>query len=124
MAKTKKDNEEIIKDLKANNKKEKTDKPAKETKEEATKKVKDIVQKAKAKGKITYGELATELGDINPEQIDKVFDAFEEMGVDVLKDDFDEEPDVEEEIDEFEEDNEELEYPGDEEVEEEEGDLL
>ena len=80
----------------ANNKKEKTDKPAKETKEEATKKVKDIVQKAKAKGKITYGELATELGDINPEQIDKVFDAFEEMGVDVLKDDFDEEPDVEE----------------------------
>ena len=93
MAKTKKDNEEIIEDLKANNKKEKT---AKETKEEATKKVKDIVQKAKAKGKITYGELATELGDINPEQIDKVFDAFEEMGVDVLKDDFDEEPDVEE----------------------------
>ena len=53
-------------------------------------------QKAKEKGKITYGELATELGDINPEQIDKVFDAFEEMGVDVLKDDFDEEPDVEE----------------------------
>ncbi len=96
MAKTKKDNEEIIEDLKANNKKEKTDKPAKETKEEATKKVKDIVQKAKAKGKITYGELATELGDINPEQIDKVFDAFEEMGVDVLKDDFDEEPNVEE----------------------------
>ena len=96
MARTKKDNEEIIEDLKANNKKEKTDKPAKETKEEATKKVKDIVQKAKAKGKITYGELATELGDINPEQIDKVFDAFEEMGVDVLKDDFDEEPDVEE----------------------------
>ena len=87
MARTKKDNEEIIEDLKANNK---------ETKEETTKKVKDIVQKAKEKGKITYGELATELGDINPEQIDKVFDAFEEMGVDVLKDDFDEEPDVEE----------------------------
>mgnify|MGYP000529187304 FL=1 len=101
MAKTKKDNEEIIEDLKANNKKAKknetkTDNANKETKEETTKKVKDIVQKAKEKGKITYGELATELGDINPEQIDKVFDAFEEMGVDVLKDDFDEEPDVEE----------------------------
>ena len=101
MARTKKDNEEIIEDLKANNKKtkkneEKVDSTNKETKEETTKKVKDIVQKAKAKGKITYGELATELGDINPEQIDKVFDAFEEMGVDVLKDDFDEEPDVEE----------------------------
>ena len=101
MAKTTKDNEEIIEDLKANNKKAKknetkTDNANKETKEETTKKVKDIVQKAKEKGKITYGELATELGDINPEQIDKVFDAFEEMGVDVLKDDFDEEPDVEE----------------------------
>ena len=101
MARTKKDNEEIIEDLKANNKKtkkneEKVESTNKETKEETTKKVKDIVQKAKEKGKITYGELATELGDINPEQIDKVFDAFEEMGVDVLKDDFDEEPDVEE----------------------------
>ena len=97
MAKTKKDNEEIIEDLKTNNKKaKKTDNINKETKEETTKKVKDIVQKAKEKGKITYGELATELGDVNPEQIDKVFDAFEEMGVDVLKDDFDEEPDVEE----------------------------
>ena len=101
MAKTKKDNEEIIEDLKANNKKAKknetkTDNANKETKEETSKKVKDIVEKAKEKGKITYGELATELGDINPEQIDKVFDAFEEMGVDVLKDDFDEEPDVEE----------------------------
>ena len=94
MAKTKKDNEEIIEDLKTNNKK--ADNINKETKEEATNKVKDIVQKAKEKGKITYGELATELGDVNPEQIDKVFDAFEEMGVDVLKDDFDEEPDVEE----------------------------
>ena len=101
MARTKKDNEEIIEDLKANNKKtkkneEKVDSTNKETKEVTTKKVKDIVQKAKEKGKITYGELATELGDINPEQIDKVFEAFEEMGVDVLKDDFDEEPDVEE----------------------------
>ena len=100
MARTKKDNEEIIEDLKANNKKAKknetkTDNANKETKEETTKKVKDIVEKAKEKGKITYGELATELGDINPEQIDKVFDAFEEMGVDVLKDDFDEEPDIE-----------------------------
>ena len=57
-------------------------------------KLKNILQKAKEKGKITYGELASELGDINPEQIDKVFDAFEEFGVDVLKDDL-EEPDIE-----------------------------
>ena len=58
-------------------------------------KVKSILKKAKEKGKITYGELASELGDINPDQIDKVFDAFEEIGVDVLKDDDLEEPDIE-----------------------------
>ena len=61
----------------------------------ASEKVLNILEKAKNKGKITYGELATELGEINPEQIDKVFDAFEEFGVDILKDDI-EEPDIEE----------------------------
>ena len=58
-------------------------------------KVKNIVKKAKESGKITYGELAKELENTNPEQIDKVFDAFEEMGVSLLNDDFEEEPDVE-----------------------------
>ena len=66
-------------------------------------KIKNILKIAKEKGKITYGELASQLGDINPEQIDKVFDAFEEIGVDVLKDDIDEEPDLEdlEEVDDI-----------------------
>ena len=59
-------------------------------------KVKEIVQKAKQKGKITYGGLASELDEVNPEQMDKVFDAFEELGVDILKDDdADLEPDIE-----------------------------
>ena len=59
-------------------------------------KVKSILEKAKTKGSITYGELASELDDVNPEQIDKVFDAFEELGVDILKEDADEEgPDIE-----------------------------
>ena len=58
-------------------------------------KVNEILKKAKEKGKITYGDLATELDDVNPEQIDKVFDAFEELGVDLLSDDLDEEPDIE-----------------------------
>ncbi len=58
-------------------------------------KVEQIVKKAKEKGKITYGELAKELENTNPEQIDKVFDAFEEMGVNLLNDDFEEEPDIE-----------------------------
>ena len=57
-------------------------------------KVNKILKKAKENGKITYGELASELEDVNPDQMDKVFDAFEKMGVDVLKDDFDAEPDL------------------------------
>ncbi len=72
--------------------------------EETTKKVNEIIKKAKEKGNITYGELATQLGEINPEQIDKVFDVMEEMGVDVLKDgDGLDEPDIEdlEEVEEI-----------------------
>ena len=57
-------------------------------------KVIKILNNAKSKGKITYGELAAELGDINPEQIDKVFETFEELGVNVLKDDDLLEPDI------------------------------
>ena len=48
-------------------------------------KVSKILKKAKENGKITYGELATELDDVNPEQIDEVFDEFEKLGVDLLK---------------------------------------
>ena len=61
-------------------------------------KLNNIIKKAKEKGKITYGELASELDDANTEQIDKVFDAFEDMGVSVLKEgDLDlEEPDIDE----------------------------
>ena len=57
--------------------------------------VKEIVEKAKD-GNMTYAELATQLDSIIPDQIDTVFDKFEEMGVDLLKDDFEEEPDVNE----------------------------
>ncbi len=73
-----------------------------EKKEEAMSekdKVNKILTKAKEKGSITYGELASELEDVNPEEIDKVFDAFEEIGVDLLKDDFE---DVEPDIDDLE----------------------
>ena len=96
MGKAKKDNEEIIEELKSSNKKAKSKKEinANEQTEDTNKKVQDILKKAKEKGQITYGELASQLEDINPEQIDKVFDAFEEFGVDVLKDDL-EEPDLE-----------------------------
>lgn len=109
-AKTQKENveiakEEVKKQVKANKVKkvetkdavdEKIARPKEQAKEEeANEKVKEILKKAKEKGQITYGELASELGDANLEQIDKVFDAFEEIGVDVLKDDDIEEPDLE-----------------------------
>lgn len=64
-----------------------------ESNETTEEKVQKIIEKAKESGKITYGELATELDDTNPEEIDKVFDAFEDLGVD-LNDDLDE-PDIE-----------------------------
>jgi len=65
--------------------------------EDKKEKVMKIIKNAKEKGNITYGELASELGEANPEEIDKVFDAFEEMGISVLKDDDDLlEPDIDE----------------------------
>ena len=92
--------EEKIEEARKNAKKKAMDKKEVkengEQKEETIKdeKVNNILKKAKEKGKITYGDLATELDDVNPEQIDKVFDAFEELGVDLLSDDLDEEPDI------------------------------
>ena len=56
----------------------------------------EIIKKAKKEGKITYGELASQLDTINPDQIEEVFDMFESMGINVLKDDADEEPDPDE----------------------------
>ena len=58
-------------------------------------KINSIIKEAKENGKMTYGDLATKLNDVNPEEMDSVFDAFEEIGVDLLPDDFEEEPDLE-----------------------------
>ena len=57
--------------------------------------VKKIVEETKKNGKITYAELATKLEKINPDNIEKIFDAFQEAGA-VVEDEFDdEEPDIE-----------------------------
>ncbi len=56
-------------------------------------KIMEIIKKAKKDGKITYGELASQLDNANPEQIEEVFDAFENLGINILKDEMDEEPD-------------------------------
>ena len=108
---TKSDKKETKKETKKENKKEPVKKERKpkeekvEIKEPKNKeeikddeqikneKVDKILKKAKEQGKITYGDLAKELDDANADQIDKVFDAFEEMGVS-LNDDLDEEPDI------------------------------
>ncbi len=76
-------------------KKEENVEESEETKKLKEEKVNNIIKKAKEKGQITIGDLASELDDVNPDQIDKVFDAFEELGVDLLQDDMDEEPDIE-----------------------------
>ena len=88
MGRKKKVEVENIEEVKVEEKKEE------KTEEQIKDEVKDIVEKAKD-GNMTYAELATKLDSINPDQIDKVFDKFEEMGVDILQDDFDEEPDIE-----------------------------
>ena len=88
--------EAVEEDKKATNKKETENKKKGESEDKeltADEKVQKIIEKAKENGKITYAELATELDDTNPEEIDKVFDAFEDLGVD-LNDDLDE-PDIE-----------------------------
>ena len=99
----KKENDEIenskkkaVKASAENNEAENVDE--KNSEKEAEEKLNNIIKKAKENGKITYGELASQLGDANTDQIEKVFDAFENLGVNVLKedDDFDlEEPDIE-----------------------------
>ena len=72
-------------------------KKVKESKNEKTdkEKINNIIEEAKQNGKMTYGDLATKLNDVNPEKMDEVFDEFEKGGIDILPDDFDEEPNIE-----------------------------
>ena len=65
-------------------------------KEEINPEIQKIIKDAKQKGNITYGELAMQLSNADADQIDQVFSAFENMGVDVLKEDIEDlEPDEE-----------------------------
>ena len=71
------------------------EKPKVKKLEEVSKeKVENILKRAKENGKITYGELANEFENTNPDQIEEVFNTFEDLGVDVLKDDLDTEPNL------------------------------
>ena len=71
----------------------KTDEKAEEKKDKE--KISKIIEEAKQSGKMTYSDLASKLNDVNPEKMDEVFDEFEKDGIDLLPDDFEEEPDIE-----------------------------
>lgn len=86
--------QEIRNEIKEEIKEEASGNLEKESTADENAKLNKIIEKAKSKGKITYGELSSELDTANPEQIDKVFDAFEDLGVDILQEDIDE-PDIE-----------------------------
>lgn len=85
--------EENIKEIKIE--KEVNNAENKEINKDEKEKINNIIEEAKKNGKMTYGDLATKLNDVNPEKIDEVFDEFEKGGIDLLPDDFDEEPDIE-----------------------------
>ena len=93
--KSKKSKQEELVEKENNSKKTKKEESVDEKNAEEAKKdkVKEIIEKAKSNGKMTYGELASELEEDNPEQIDKVFDAFEDLGLN-LEEDL-EEPNIE-----------------------------
>ena len=82
-------------ETKAKTKKESVNKEQKNSEKTDKEKINNIIEEAKQKGKMTYGDLATKLNDVNPEKMDEVFDEFEKGGIDLLPDDFDEEPDIE-----------------------------
>ena len=86
---------EELNEHKAKDKKEQHTKEKDENDKIKDDKVNNILKKAKEQGSKTYGDLAKELDDVNPEQIDKVFDAFEALGVNLSDDLDDEEPDIE-----------------------------
>ena len=83
--------EKIVEEKSKAEKKVSTKKDKKEEKIEPAKedeKLEEIVKDAKEKGgKITISELSEKIGEANTEQIEKVYDAFDELGINVLADD-------------------------------------
>ena len=99
MSNKKEENLEEVKKVKevskTKTKKASENKVEKNSEKTDTEKINNIINEAKQNGKMTYSDLATKLNDVNPEKMDEVFDEFEKGGIDLLPDDFDEEPNVE-----------------------------
>ena len=55
-------------------------------KNDKLKKIKELIEKGKEKGVLTYKEIMDVLEDVDldPEQIEKIYDTFESLGIDVL----------------------------------------
>lgn len=87
--------EEVKKVEEAKETKAKTKKEPENKEKTDKEKINNIIKEAKENGKMTYSDLATKLNDVNPEKMDEVFDEFEKGGIDLLPDDFDEEPNIE-----------------------------
>ena len=91
----KKEEEKIKKDINVEKNMPENAEESNKSSQTEQERVMNIIKKAKEKGNITYGELANELDDANPEQIDKIFDTFEDLGVNIKdSDDLDIEPDI------------------------------
>ena len=93
MSNKKEENLEEVKETKVT--KAKTKKEPENKEKTDKEKINNIIKEAKENGKMTYSDLATKLNDVNPEKMDEVFDEFEKGGIDLLPDDFDEEPNIE-----------------------------
>ncbi|HOO12639.1 MAG TPA: RNA polymerase sigma factor RpoD [Bacillota bacterium] len=57
--------------------------------EDRIEEVKELIEKGKSKGTLTYKEIMDTLEEIelDPEQIEKIYDTFDEMGIDILGED-------------------------------------
>ena len=104
------DVQDIEEDIKEDTSEEVKEESQKENKEEnksaseEDEKISKIVEKAKKQGGMTYGELAVEVGNASPAQIEVILEKFEKLGINIDKDDMDEEePDLEdlEEVEEI-----------------------
>ncbi len=86
-------------------KKEIDKKHSKKSMQDKMKAVKELIEKGKKSGMLTYGEIMDaleEIEDLDAEQIDKIYESLEEMGIEVLNDNEEEvhvDDSLEEEID-------------------------
>ena len=96
--------EEQIKEVEDVKEDKKEDKEEKKPASEEADKIEKIVEQAKKQGGMTYGELAVQIGNASPAQIEVLLEKFEKLGINIDKDDIDEEePDLEdlEEVEEI-----------------------